>query len=133
MENASPVKITRFAAEEWSHPAIPDDLPQELVERARQVRRKGLADGEEGFFASYVTMPPGQVVDPHSHDHGELVIVVEGGMRFEAGDRVEQLRPKDSVVISPRTVYGFEVGDEGVHFLLIRTAKARSTLEPTSA
>lgn len=133
MASESPVKITRFAAEEWSHPRIPDDLPPELVERARQVRRKGLAEGEGGFFASYVTMPAGQVAEPHSHDHSELVIVVEGSMRFEAGDRVEQLGPRDSVVISAGTVYGFEVGDEGVHFLLIRTALARSTLEQSSA
>lgn len=132
MTTSSPVKITRFAAEEWSHPRIPDDLPPELVERARQVRRKGLAEGEEGFFASYVTMPAGQQVDPHSHDHSELVIVVEGSMRFEVDDHVEHLGPKDTVVISAGTVYGFEVGDDGVHFLLIRTALARSTLEQSS-
>lgn len=128
--------IVKFEATEWTLPPLPDDLPEELRQRAEAVRRKGLAAGEGGFFASHVQMPAGQLVEPHSHDHSELMVVLEGSMTFaggtggdeEAGGEQAELSQFDSVVIPAGYVYGFTVGDAGISFLLIRAGKAQSTL-----
>lgn len=120
--------ITRFEEAEWSSPRVPDDLPEELKQRALLVRRKGLSDGHEGFHVSYVTMPAEQVVEPHSHDHGELIMVQQGSMCFTADGDTAELGARDVAVIGAGTVYRFDVGAEGVHFLLVRTARATSRL-----
>ena len=73
-------------------------------------------------------MPPGMVTDPHHHDHSELMVVLRGSMVFDDG--------ADPVVLTQNTrprsraghVYGFIVGDDGVEFLLVRTALSTSHL-----
>lgn len=122
------VHVARFDDLDWTSPAIPDDLPPELRERAAAVRRKGLAAGEAGFFASHVAMQAGQVTVPHSHDHDELMVVLDGSMTFDDGTGPVTVHRNDAVAVPAGQVYGFEVGADGVRFLLVRTAKARSTL-----
>jgi quercetin dioxygenase-like cupin family protein len=122
------VTVTKSAAAPWSTPRLPEGLTAEQIERAGQVRRQGLSDGAGGFFASRVVMPAGLVTDPHHHDHSELIVVLAGSMDFDDGNGPTTLEQNDAAVIDAGQVYGFVVGDEGVEFLLIRTALATSRL-----
>ena len=122
------VTVTRSSEAAWSSPRLPQGLTDDQLGRAGQVRRQGLSDGAGGFFASRVVMPGGLVTDPHHHDHSELIVIVAGSMQFDAGDGPVTLTEHDSAVIDAGQTYGFVVGDDGVEFLLIRTALATSQL-----
>ena len=56
-----------------------------------------------------------------SHDHDEVMYILEGG--FSMGAR--RCGPGTVVFIEAETQYGFEVWDEGVRFLNIRPGLAR--------
>jgi quercetin dioxygenase-like cupin family protein len=120
--------IARFDDVEWTSPPVVDDLPEDLQERARAVRRKGLLQGACGFYLSHVTMPAGLVADPHRHDHSELFVILAGSMDFRADEDEQVLREGDSVAIPAGQTYGFTIGPDGVTFLLVRTGRARHTL-----
>jgi mannose-6-phosphate isomerase-like protein (cupin superfamily) len=122
------VEIAKFESLEWTAPKLPPGLPDDLREQGLKVQRRGLASGHGGFHASYVVMPAGQVTVPHSHDHSELVIIQEGSMSFDDGDRTVELVPNDAATISAGQVYGFTVGPAGVSFLLIRSGAAVSSI-----
>ncbi len=104
--------------------------PVEIVERARKsgARRKKIVRGEGGFYMNRSSMPAGFEVPPHTHDHGELIVVLEGGCRLDDG--ATELGPGDSIVIEAHTRYGFTCGPDGMDFLTIRTGEARVSLEP---
>ena len=122
------VTVTKSDGAAWSSPRLPEGLSEDQLARAGQVRRQGLSDGAGGFFASRVVMPAGLVTDPHHHDHSELIVIVAGSMDFDGGDGAVRLTEHDSAVIDAGQTYGFVVGDNGVEFLLIRTALATSRL-----
>lgn len=123
------VTVTKSAAAPWSSPRLPEGLSADQVARAGQVKRQGLSDGAGGFFASRVTMPAGLVTDPHHHDHSELIVVLSGSIEFDGGDGATTiLGQHDAAVIDAGQTYGFTVGDDGVEFLLVRTALATSRL-----
>jgi quercetin dioxygenase-like cupin family protein len=126
------VIVTKSAAAPWSTPRLPEGLTADQIERAGQVRRQGLADGAGGFFASRVVMPAGLVTDPHHHDHSELIVIVAGSIDFDGGEGPTTLARNDAAVIDAGQTYGFVVGDDGVEFLLIRTALATSRVTPSS-
>jgi quercetin dioxygenase-like cupin family protein len=130
MEGEGPgtLRIGRFADLEWTNPAATEELPEHLREVARQVHRKGLVDGENGFFASHVTMPPGHVADPHSHSHSELFVILSGSMELRAADMTVMLAQHDAASIPAGQTYGFTIGPDGVAFLLVRAARATHTL-----
>ena len=54
--------------------------------------------------------------------------ILSGTMNFDGGDGPTTLAEYDSAVIDAGQVYGFVVGDDGVEFLLVRTALATSQL-----
>jgi quercetin dioxygenase-like cupin family protein len=122
------VTVTRSSDTAWSNPRLPEGLTDDQVARAMQVRRQALANGDGGFFASRVVMPPGLVTDPHHHDHSELMVVLRGSMTFDDGDDTSVLTQNDAAAIEAGHVYGFTVGDDGVEFLLVRTALSTSHL-----
>ena len=122
------VTVTKSDAAPWSSPRLPEGLSEDQIRRAGEVRRQGLSDGAGGFFASRVVMPAGLVTDPHHHDHSELIVIVAGSMDFDGGDGGVTLTEHDSAVIDAGQTYGFVVADDGVEFLLIRTALATSRL-----
>jgi quercetin dioxygenase-like cupin family protein len=127
------VSIAKFEALDWTTPNLPADLSLELREQAMLVRRKGLAAGEGGFFASHVRMPPGQVTVPHSHDHAELVVILAGSMTFDGGEGVVELVEDDAATITAGQVYAFTVGPDGVDFLLVRAGRAVSSIATPDA
>jgi quercetin dioxygenase-like cupin family protein len=130
MDGTGPGEVTigRFAELEWTNPAATEQLPDHLREIARQIQRKGLVNGENGFFASHVTMPAGHVADPHSHSHSELFVILDGSMELRTGDTTAMLAQHDAASIPAGQVYGFTIGPDGVAFLLVRAAQATSTI-----
>jgi quercetin dioxygenase-like cupin family protein len=102
--------------------------PRELVEEARRkgAKRKFLARGEGGFHSQYSEFPSGYTVPPHSHDHGEMIVVLEGSCTMLGGGPT--LEARDSMVLLGGYEYGFTAGDEGMKFLTIRTAEAQTHL-----
>jgi len=102
--------------------------PEELVAAAKKTgaRRKKLARGEAGFYMNRSFLPEGFRVPPHTHNHSELMVILEGGCTFDDG--VAELSKDDSIVISANFRYGFTVGPDGMEFLTIRTGEASITL-----
>ena len=88
------------------------------------VRRKWLLEGEGDFFVQYVEMPAGHVIAPHSHDHDELIVVLKGSATFPG---LGSAGADDCLHLRADTPYSFEVGEDGIGFLIVRGAPA--TLE----
>ena len=126
------LQVFHYDAIDWDDPLSSLDPsvrpPKELVETARAsgARRKKIVRGEGGFFLNRSVLGPGFRVPVHSHDHDELIVVMEGGCAF---DDSEELGPGDSIVIRAGTKYAFTCGDDGMDFLTIRKGEARVALE----
>jgi len=103
--------------------------PAALVEEARRkgARRKFLAQGEGGFHSQYSEFPPGYSVPLHSHDHDEMIVILDGGCTL-LGDGAPTLGVHDSMVLHGGYEYGFTAGAAGMKFLTIRTAAAGTKL-----
>jgi quercetin dioxygenase-like cupin family protein len=102
--------------------------PRELVEEARRkgAKRKFLARGEAGFHSQYSVFPPGYTVPPHSHDHDEMIVILDGGCTMLGGGPT--LAAHDSMVLRAGHEYGFAAGDDGMTFLTIRMGAAGTRL-----
>jgi len=103
--------------------------PAALVAEAARTgaRRKRMVTGQSGFFMNHSTMPAGFTVPAHTHDHDELIVVVEGGCTVHDGGPV--LGPNDAMAIRAHHSYGFTCGADGMRFLTIRTGEARTAME----
>jgi quercetin dioxygenase-like cupin family protein len=116
--------------------AFPDEtksnVDQSLVEAAQRsgARRKYLARGEGGFYSQVSWFPAGYTVPPHRHDHGEMIMVLEGSLTLLGGGPT--LGPLGSMVLEAGHEYGFTAGDDGMIFLTVRTGQASTALSPTS-
>jgi quercetin dioxygenase-like cupin family protein len=104
--------------------------PRELVEAAQRsgARRKFLARGEGGFFTQYSEFPAGFTVPMHSHDHNEIILLVDGSCTM-LGDG-STLHAGDSMVLIGGYEYGFTAGVDGMKFVTIRTGQADTKLTP---
>jgi len=117
-----------YADVEWDRPletAAPGTAPPaELVAEAERsgARRKKVIRGEGGFYMNRSLLQPGFRVPAHQHDHGELMIVLHGGCKFDDG--FAELGPDDSIVIHADTRYGFTCGPDAMEFITIRTGEA---------
>jgi hypothetical protein len=80
-----------------------------------------VGDLEKGPWVHVNWLPGGLVAPLHSHDHDEVIYILEGG--FSMGRR--RCGPGTVVFLEANTQYGFEVWDEGVRFLNIRNALAK--------
>ena len=105
-----------------------EGAPAELVEEAKKrgARRKFLARGQGSFHSQMSEFPAGYVVPMHSHEHDEMLVILEGGCTMLGGGPT--LNAKDSVVLLGGFEYGFEAGPQGMTFLTIRTAKSGTNL-----
>ena len=92
---------------------------------AAGARRARLSQGQNGFHAALNEMPPGFVVPPHSHSDAELFVVLAGSCTVADGTR---LAAGDVASIPARMEYGFEVGPEGLRFVVVRASDAGTTL-----
>ena len=75
-----------------------------------------VGDLAKGPWVHINWLPGGLVAPVHSHDHDEVMYILEGG--FSMGRR--KCGPGTVVYIEANTKYGFEVWEEGVRFLNIR-------------
>ena len=81
----------------------PAGAPNELVEEAKRLgaRRKFLAQGEGGFYSQLSEFPAGYTVPMHTHDHHEIIVVLDGGCTMLDGGPT--LHAGDSMVLSRAT------------------------------
>jgi len=102
----------------------------DLVEAAKRsgARRKYLARGEGGFFSQYSEFPAGFTVPRHTHDHNEIIFLLDGSCTM-LGDG-QTLGAGDSIVLIGGYEYGFTAGHDGMKFVTIRTGKAETNLSP---
>jgi quercetin dioxygenase-like cupin family protein len=120
-------QIYRFEEIDWHVPLGPGTDPNVAQAAAdRGVGRKFLAQGDAGFYAQVVRFPPGFDVPPHSHDHAEVFVVLEGTCTFDG----EPMARHDSTVVEANEKYGFTAGDAGVQFLVVRTGRAAYSAAP---
>jgi quercetin dioxygenase-like cupin family protein len=112
----------------WPDESQASTAPKELVEEAQRLgaKRKFLARGEGGFFSQYSVFPAGYTVPPHSHDHDEMIIVLEGSCTMLGGGPT--LHAHDSMVLRGGFEYGFSAGDDGMTFMTIRPGAASTAL-----
>ncbi len=70
-------------------------------------------------------LSPGFEVPPHSHNHDELLIVLEGGCKLSDGT---WLTDYDAAFVPADQEYGFTVGPIGMRFVVIRGGAAQTNL-----
>jgi quercetin dioxygenase-like cupin family protein len=98
--------------------------PKALVEEAKRkgAKRKFLARGEGGFHSQYAEFPAGYTVPMHSHDHDELIVLLEGSCTMLGEGPT--LGANDSMVLTAGHQYGFTAGPNGMCFMTVRTGKS---------
>ena len=113
-------RIYRFDGD-WHVPTAPGTDPEQAAAAGRRgAARRLLAQGDEGFYAQVVRMPPGFEAPVHSHDHQEVFMVLEGACTFDG----EPMGRFDMTVVAAHERYGFVAGPDGLAFLVVRTAAA---------
>ena len=124
---ADAAHIVRWKDIDWEQPGDAPDSVRALAEEGWKTgaRRKYLTGGECGFHAQHSYMPPGFEVPPHSHNHDELFLVLEGSCRLNDGT---VLTSYDAAVVPGQLEYGFVVGPVGMRFVVVRTAHAETSL-----
>jgi mannose-6-phosphate isomerase-like protein (cupin superfamily) len=113
--------IYRFDDIDWHVPTGPgtdDGAARAAAERG--VGRKFLSQGDAGFYAQVVRFPADFAAPPHSHDHAEVFVVLEGSCTFDG----QPMARHDSTVVSADETYGFTAGGEGLTFLVVRNGPA---------
>jgi len=88
-----------------------------------------VGDLEQGPWVHVNWLPGGLVAPVHSHDHDEVMYILEGG--FSMGRR--KCGPGTVVYIEAETQYGFEVWEDGVRFLNIRPGHAQYAVQGQEA
>lgn len=104
---------------------------------AAGVRRKQVTEGEVGVYTHISEFPAGFEVARHSHDHDEMIVVLEGSltMSADAGPDAEpaaeapELGPSGVALLKAGLAYGFTAGPQGLRFLNIRQGLATIALE----
>ena len=113
--------IYRFEDMEWHVPVAAGTDPGAAAEAGRRgTRRRFLAQGDSGFYAQVVEMPPHFEAPAHSHSHAEVFMVLAGSCTMNG----EQMRANDMTVVPANATYGFTAGPDGLRFLVVRTGEA---------
>lgn len=112
---------------DWPDERRAPTAPLAMVEEAerRGARRKYLAQGEGGFFSQYSELPPGYAIPLHSHDHDELILLLDGSCTMSDGQVLER---HDSAVLRAGAEYGITAGDAGMVFVTVRGGRASTAL-----
>ena len=71
----------------------------------------------EAMMLSFVEFDPGAVVEPHSHPHEQVGLLVEGELTFTIGDHQETVQPGDMWRIPGGVVHSAVAGDQPVKAL----------------
>jgi quercetin dioxygenase-like cupin family protein len=111
----------KFADIDWHVPVAPGTDLEQAEEAGRLgARRKFLAQGDCGFYAQIVQIPPNFESPAHSHSHAEIFMVLEGGCTVNG----KAMEACDMTVIPSGVEYGFTSGPEGLRFLVVRNGAA---------
>ena len=101
---------------------------RELASTAVRVHHHGrLGHGRTGLQLFELRLEPGTQGESHAHVEDEIIVVVEGELRFGA----RALRAGSSVMVPGGTLYAFTAGPEGCTFLNFRP-RADSSYIPKS-
>jgi quercetin dioxygenase-like cupin family protein len=114
------------SAKEWAarDPDVKEllaHLNDDVAESATFYHHHGTAEELELFETRW---PPFARIDPHAHDVDEIIVVVQGEIRFGR----KRYGVGSSVFIPSMTLYGFEAGPEGLTFLNFRPCSAARTV-----
>jgi mannose-6-phosphate isomerase-like protein (cupin superfamily) len=113
--------VYRFEDQEWHVPVAAGTDEKEAAEAGKLgAKRRFLTQGDSGFYAQVVELPPNFVAPAHSHSHAEVFMVLEGSANVDG----EELGPYDMTVVPENGVYGFTSGPKGLRFLVVRAGKA---------
>lgn len=88
-----------------------NDLPREVVRKG--VERVGFRGDQSICVMNWLT--PGMDVFPHKHPFEQLVLIVQGRVRFHVGDEIVEGGPGSMIRIPPDVMhYAEPIGDEVV-------------------
>lgn len=93
------------------------------------VRRKQVTEGEVGVYTHIVELPAGYEVPRHSHDHDEMIVVLDGSLTMVDGP---ELGPSDVALLKAGLAYGFTAGPDGLRFLNVRQGLSNIEMEAGS-
>ena len=114
-------RVYRFDDAPWHVPTAPGTDPEQAAEAGRQgAARRLLAQDDAGFYAQVVRLPAHFEAPVHSHDHGEVFMVLEGGCAFDG----QPMGRFDMTVVAAHEPYGFVAGPDGLSFLVVRRGAA---------
>lgn len=94
-------------------------VPSKELPRAEQEAVEGgvyVSGAEGGPQLFELRMPPGLEVQPHAHAEAEIIVVLEGELRF--GNR--KMPAGSAISVPAYTLYGFRTGPEGARFINFR-------------
>lgn len=119
-------KYYHFDSTPWVDEAAKKGVPKEVYEAAQKAgaRRKMLANGETGIYVQYSDLPPGWRIEPHSHSHDEVIMLLAGSCVIDGG---EEMHAKDAICLKGGFEYGFTAGKDGMSFLTIRGGDSITT------
>ncbi len=88
-----------------------NDLDREIVRKG--VERVGFRGNDSLCVMNWLS--PGMDVNPHSHPFEQLVLIVQGRVRFHIGDEYVEGGPGSMIRIPPHAMhYAEPIGDEVV-------------------
>ena len=116
-----PRRIYHFGEIDWHVPVSAGTDPEAAKAAGdKGAGRKFLAQGDGGFYAQVVRIPPNFDAPVHSHSHSEVFMVLEGSCVFDG----QPMQAKDMTVVTANQPYGFVSGPDGLQFLIVRTGEA---------
>ena len=114
-------RVYRFDEIDWHVPVSEGTDPQAAAEAGEKgAGRKFLAQGDSGFYAQVVRIPPNFDAPVHSHNHAEIFMVLEGSCVFDG----QPMKAKDMTIVAANQAYGFVSGPDGLQFLIVRNGEA---------
>ncbi len=82
------------------------------------IRYKALTSGRDGVpGVGYIEYPPGYCDSVHSHNVGELILIVAGELSADGTPK----GPGGVIYVPPNTDYAFKAGPEGATYFRVVT------------
>ena len=113
--------VYHFDEIDWHVPISPGtDVEEAEAAGKLGAGRKFLTQGDSGFYAQIVRIPPNFTAPDHSHSHAEVFMVLAGTLHMNG----VEMKERDMTVVAANDAYGFTTGPDGAEFLVVRTGAA---------